>query len=69
MNEQIKYQKNLMEYALLVLQQMEFAKSLGASVTRMEELKNEYGKTMGTLAGELATIGKVSVTIHEEIKY
>ncbi len=37
MNEQIKYQKNLMEYALLVLQQMEFAKSLGASPVRMEE--------------------------------
>ena len=68
MNPKIKFQKSLMELALAYLDGIESCKTNGFKELQ-KELEGKYSNTMSELAGELATIGKVSVTIHEEIKY
>lgn len=65
MNEQIKHQKHLMEYALLILEQSERE----TYEPRKKQLQKEYAETMSTLAAELISIGKVKVTIHEQITH
>lgn len=54
MTERIKYQKNLMEYALLILDQSEHE----TYEPRKKALQKEYAETMSELAGELVKLAK-----------
>lgn len=65
MKPEIDYQKKLMESALLTLKQIEYANS----EIQKKEFENQYAETMGELAGELLSLRKVNITIHEEIHY
>jgi hypothetical protein len=68
MKPEIKTQKLLMETALSCLEGIEFAEKANDNFVK-KILEEKYSNVMADLFNELATIGKVSVTIHEEIKY
>lgn len=68
MNEQIKYQKNLMLYALLQLEKIEAINSgFFEQPLDRKEAENQYAETMATLAGELAKIG--TYIPHDQISH
>ena len=68
MKAELKYQKLLMETALSCLEGIEFAEKTNDGFVK-ELLQNKYSTTMATLAGELASIGKVTDIIHDSIPY
>lgn len=72
MKPEIQKQKELMQEALYLLNEIERFEGEPPTIAGKNHskfLKDQYAETMATLAGELASVGKVNVIIHEEIKY
>ena len=72
---EIQKQRELMFKALDLINQMQTFEALFSTVDNdylkgvLKPLQLQYAETMATLAGELASIGKVNVTIHEQVNY